>query len=79
MDRRKSIEVERGLAEFSFDYCFPGNELGYKLTILVGRERATGMTLATALPTKRPKGKFAADEVLEYFQECGNRVGGIIA
>ena len=78
MDHRKSIEEERGLAEFSFDYSSPGNELGYKVTILVGRERGTGMTMATVLTTKEPKGKFAADRALEYFQECGNGVGDII-
>ena len=24
MDHRKAVEGERGLAEYSFDYCFPG-------------------------------------------------------
>ena len=38
LDHRKAVTEERGLAEYSFDYCFPGNELGYKLTVLVGRE-----------------------------------------
>ena len=41
LDHRKSAEEERGLSEYSFDYCFPGDEFGFKLTILVGRERAT--------------------------------------
>ena len=52
LDHRKSIEEERGLAEFSFDSCFPGDELGHKITILVGRERATGMTMASTIPSK---------------------------
>ena len=47
MDHRKVGDKQRGLAEFAFDYCFPGNELGYKLTVLVGRERTTGMSTAT--------------------------------
>ena len=32
LDHRKSIKEERGLAEFSFDYCFPADESGYRLT-----------------------------------------------
>ena len=78
LDHRKSIEEERGLAEFSFDYCFPGDELGYKLTILVGRERTTGMMMATVVPAKGSKGKFTADKVLDYLAECGNQFGDII-
>ena len=46
MDHRKAVGGERGLSEYSFDYCFPGYELGYKLTVLVGRERNTGMSMA---------------------------------
>jgi len=42
LDHRKSLEEERGLAEYSFDYCFPGDERGNRITILVGRERVTG-------------------------------------
>ena len=78
LDHRKSIEEERGLAELSFDYCFPGDELGHKITILVGRERATGMTMASTIPSKGSKGKFSVDKVIEYFWECGNGNGDII-
>ena len=28
LDHRKCIEVERGLPEFAFGYCFPGGEWG---------------------------------------------------
>ena len=69
---------ERILPEYSFDYCFPGNELGYKLTVLVGRERVTGMCMATVLPFKGSTGKFAADKVMEFIAECGNSSGDII-
>ena len=34
LDHRKAADEERGLNEFSFDYCFPGDEFVYKLTIL---------------------------------------------
>ena len=78
LDHRKDVKEERGLPEFSFDYCFPGNELGYRLTILVGRERASGMAMATVVPEKGSKGKFVADECLDFFVECGCRSGDII-
>jgi len=39
MDHRKDTRGERGLSEYALDYCFPGDEFGYKLTVLVGRER----------------------------------------
>ena len=41
-DHRKGIEEERGLSEFSFDYCFPGDEFGLKLTILAGARGPQG-------------------------------------
>ena len=72
------MEGERGLPEFSFDYCFPGNELGYKVTVLVGRERTTGMNMATVLPTKGSTGRFAVEKVMEFITECGRQSGDII-
>ena len=78
LDHRKSVEEERGLPEFSFDYCFPGDELGYKLTILVGRERTTGMCMGCTIPGKGSVGKYAADKAMEFFQECGYQSGSII-
>jgi hypothetical protein len=78
LDHRKVVNDERVLNEFSFDYCFPGNELGYKLTVLVGRERTTGMTMATVIPSKGGSGKFVADKVMEFLAECGNQSGDII-
>ena len=61
-----------------FDYAVPGNVFGYKLTVLVGRERATGMSMASVLPTKGSTGKFAADRVMNYLAECRNLSGDII-
>jgi hypothetical protein len=78
LDHRKCVKEERGLPEFSFDYCFPGDDFGYRLTILVGRERTTGMTFATTVPEKGSKGKFVADRCLEFFVECGFRTGDIV-
>jgi hypothetical protein len=78
LDHRKCVREERGLPEFSFDYCFPGDDFGYFLTILVGRERTLGMTFATTVPEKGSKGKFVADRCLEFFAECGFRTGDIV-
>ena len=39
--------------------------------MLVGRERVTGMTMATVVPVKRTSGQFAAMKVLEFVKECG--------
>ena len=36
LDHRKSVEEDRGVSEFAFDYCFLGDEDGNKLTVLVG-------------------------------------------
>ena len=48
------------------------------MTILVGRERTTGMTFATTVPEKGSKGRFVADRCLAFFIECGFRSGDIV-
>ena len=78
LDHRKGIDEERGLSEYSFDYCFPGDEFGFKLTILVGKERNTGMSMATAVPVKGSSGKFSAQKIMELIQECGDGATDII-
>ena len=78
LDHRKAVEEERGLSEYSFDYCFPGDEFGFKLTVLVGRERSTGMTMGTVLPSKGSTGKFAVDKALEFIAGVGDMEGEII-
>ena len=35
-DHRRDPGKDRRLPEYQFDYCFPGDECGYKLTVLVG-------------------------------------------
>ena len=71
-DHRKSTQEERGLSEYSFDYCFPGDELGCKLTVLVGRERVTGMYSGTAVPMKGSMGQFVIDKVMDTIDEVGD-------
>ena len=39
--------------------------------MLVGRERVTGMTMASVVPVKGTSGQFAAMLVLDFIKECG--------
>ena len=78
LDHRKAVEEERGVSEYAFDYCFLGDELGFKLVVLVGRERTTGMYFATVVPTKGSIGRFAVDKALDYVSELGDRNSRII-
>ena len=43
---------ERVLPEYAWDYCFPGDELGFKWTVLVGTEKGADCAMATAVPVK---------------------------
>ena len=78
LDHRKAVEEERGVSEYAFDYCFPGDEFGFKLVVLVGREKITGMYFATAVPTKGSSGRFAVDKALDYVAELGDKNSRII-
>ena len=78
LDHRKAVEEERGLSEYSCDYCFPGDEFGFKHTILVGREKTSGMLMAATVPTKGTCGKFAVDKLQELITECGDSAKDII-
>ena len=69
---------ERMLPEYSFDYCFPGDELGYKWTVLVGKERGTKAVMATTVPMKGGTGKFAIDKCLEFLEENGDAEGKVL-
>ena len=60
MNHQKQPRVERGLDEFHIDYCFPGDNFGFKLTILVCVEKYTGMKCISVVPTKGATGAFAA-------------------
>ena len=71
-DHTKIGEKARALPEYSFDYCFPGDEMGYKWTVLVGRERRSKAWMATTIPSKGGMGRFAVDNCLEFMAECGD-------
>ena len=77
-DHRREVGKERGLSEYSFDYCFPGDEFGYKLTVLVGRERVTGASFATAVPTKGSTGRFTIEKMIEFVEEVGDGSQAIV-
>ena len=66
------------MPEYCFDYGFPGDEFGYKIIVLVGAERLTGMKFATAALTKGSSGKFAVDRALDFIAEVGDMDGQII-
>ena len=69
---------ERTIPEYCFDYYFPGDDLGYKWVVLVGKERLTGTFMATALPAKGSRGKFGVDKCLEFISENGDSARDII-
>jgi len=74
--RRKQQESET--IEFHMDFCFPGGELDAKTqTILVMRERATRMTMASAVPSKST-GTFIAKRGVAFMKEVGSQYGTVI-
>ena len=78
LDHRRAVEDDRRIREFAFDYCFPGNEKGFRVTILVGRERVTGMTMASVVPVKGTSGQYSVIKALEFIRECGAEEAEII-
>ena len=57
--------------EFSWDYCFPGEEEGHKITILVGKERRPGMVMAMEFQVAQVKKPLAS---VRRIVERGNKV-----
>eukprot|EP00973_Karenia_brevis_P012273 1666385-Karenia_brevis.AAC.1 len=47
-DCSRDEKTERSLPEYVWDYCFPGGEIGYKWTVLLGGERKFKAIMATA-------------------------------
>ena len=78
LDHRKAVDGDRGVSEYAFDYCFPGDEFGYKLVMLAGWEKVLGMYFATAVPTKGSIGRFAVDKAVDYIRELGDQEGRIL-
>ena len=60
-DHRRQLEDHvEGIPEYHLDYCFPGDELGQRLTILVAVERYSRMKKAVVVPSKGSTGMYAA-------------------
>ena len=78
MGHQKEGGKERKVPEYHFDYCFPGDELGFKWTILVGKERISKTWMATAVPNKGASGRFATDKCLEFMEENGDGDNNVI-
>ena len=72
LDHRKALDEVRGVSEYAFDYCFPGDELGFKMAVLIGRERITGAYFATAVPQKGSLGRFAVDKAVDFIHGQGD-------
>ena len=71
--KKKKNDDEQEIPEYHMDYCFPGDEDGEKLTILVVVEKETKMKKAVVVPSKGSTGRYAAKMVLELIAECGDR------
>jgi hypothetical protein len=54
------------------------DELGFKWTVLVAKERSSKSWMATAVPTKGSSGRFSVDEFLEFVDENGDLEGRIL-
>jgi hypothetical protein len=77
MDHRRKQQKSE-MVEFHMDFCFPGGELDAKTqTILVIRERATRMTMASAVPSKST-GTFIAKRGVAFMKEVGSQFGTVI-
>ena len=71
-DHTKDKGGDRQVPGYHFAHCFPGDEMGFKWTILVGRERMSKSWFARADPQKGASGRFSADKCLEFVQENGD-------
>ena len=69
----KAMPKDKQIPEYAFDYCFPGDKLGYKWTVLVGKERDGKAFMAETVPHKGGVGRFAADKCVQFMEECGDK------
>ena len=75
---RRDPDEQDGVSEYHLDYCFPGDEHGNKLTVLVAIEKHTKMKKAMVVPMKGSTGHFAARKVLDLIRECGDKDSTVI-
>ena len=67
----KRQEREDSLAEVHFDYCFMSTAEQPLVTILMGKERESKMSMATMVPMKGASVEFPARRVLAFLEEIG--------
>ena len=60
-----------GLTEIHFDYCFMSTEGNPLATILLAKENATKMSMATVVPLKGGSIEFPANRVMAFLKEIG--------
>ena len=70
---RNAKDEDRKINEVHLDYCFmsSGGDDTSVLTILVAKERDTGMTCSTVVPRKGATGEFAAKRIVAFIREIG--------
>ena len=71
LDCKRSDGAAGDVAEFHMDYCFPGDDMGFKLAVLVCVERDTGAKMSVVVPQKGTTGKYASGEVVSFIQHPG--------
>jgi hypothetical protein len=71
LDCKNSDEGAGELPEIHVDYCFPGKEMGFKLSILVGVERNAGAKVSVVVPQKGTTGKYASGEIVDFMNAQG--------
>ena len=71
LDHRSQKGKERKFPEYSLDYCFPGDEVGFKWTVLVGRERGSKSWMATTVPMKGSKECFQLTSIRNSWLRMG--------
>ena len=52
--------------------------MGYKWTVLVGKERGSGMIMATTVPMKDGGHRVTVDKCFEFMEENGDKVNKVV-
>ena len=69
---------ERMLLEYSWDFGFPGDEFGYRWTVLFGKERVSGARVAVIVPAKGGGDQYMLDKVMACLEENGDKETAIV-
>eukprot|EP00973_Karenia_brevis_P074422 10339972-Karenia_brevis.AAC.1 len=72
MGMQKGFLEGETVARVCLGLLFPGDACGYKWTVLVGKERKSGMIMATTVLQKGGRGMFAIDQCLDFVHENGD-------